>query len=160
MSDQESSADSNAVVRRLCEPVLEANGYELVECVWNRHPRHPAVRLYVHKPGGVTVGDCEKVLRILEPFLQVERVLNERTRLEVASPGLDRALHSARDFRRAEGHLVAVRRRAPDDATREERLVGTVTSITEDDVALLLEEGEVRIRLDQVIEGRFEIRFG
>jgi ribosome maturation factor RimP len=90
-------------------------GYELVEV-----ERAPAGLLRVtidHPPieGGaerfITVDDCERVTRQLQHVLEVEGLAYER--LEVSSPGLDRPLKSAADFRRFLGERVEVTLKVP-----------------------------------------------
>ena len=145
---------------RLCEPILEANGFELVEATWQMSRRQPLVRLLVHKTGGVTVGECQKIHRLLDPMLRVEGVVDDRTTIEVASPGLDRPLRTEADFRRAEGYFIAVRRRLPTESPREERLVGRVLSSGGAALTMTLDSGEtVTVPFADVIEGMFDIRF-
>jgi ribosome maturation factor RimP len=145
---------------RLCEPILEANGFELVEATWQTSRRQPLVRLLVHKTGGITVGECQKIHRLLEPMLRVEGVVDDRTMFEVASPGLDRPLRTESDFRRAEGYFVAVRRRLPTESPSEERLVGRLLRSASDALTMALDSGEtVTIPFADVIEGKFDVRF-
>jgi len=147
-------------VARLCAPILEANGFELVEATWQTNRRQPLVRLLVHKTGGITVGECERIHRLLEPMLRVEGVVDDRTMLEVASPGLDRPLRTEADFRRAEGYFVAVRRRLSAEPPREERLVGRLLGCDGKMLTLTLDSGEtVTIPFAEVIEGKHDIRF-
>lgn len=160
--DHESGTDHRpqALLTSICEPILAANGFELVEAIWQMNRRQPSVRLLVHRPGGITIGECQRVLRMLEPTLRVEGILDDRTEFEVASPGLDRPLHTASDFRRAEGYWVAIRRRGSTDPAREERLVGRLMSVNGDDIHLALDSGEdVTVAIAEVIEGKFDIRF-
>ena len=90
-------------------------GYELVEV-----ERAPAGLLRVtidHPPveGGterfINVDDCERVTRQLQHVLEVEGLAYER--LEVSSPGLDRPLKSAADFRRFLGEQIEVTLKVP-----------------------------------------------
>lgn len=145
---------------RLCVPILEANGFELVEATWQTNRRQPFVRLLVHKAGGITVGECQRIHRLIEPMLRVEGVVDDLTTLEVASPGLDRPLRSRADFRRAEGRFVAVRRRLLSEPPREERLVGRLLDSDDETLTMALDSGEiVSVPFADVIEGKHDIRF-
>lgn len=151
------SGDRHYYVARLCEPILEAHGFELVEATWQTGRRQPFVRLLVHKAGGITVGECQEVYRLLEPLLRVEGILDDRTIFEVASPGLDRPLRTAADFRRAEGYFVVIRRR---NVSTEERVAGRLLHASSEELTLALDSGETTtIPLGDVIEGKFDIRF-
>ena len=156
----DSHGDADAAVGRLCQPVLESQGYELVASEWRRGRKGATVRLFVHRPGGITVGECQTLVRLLEPKLQLEGIVDENTEFEVASPGLDRPLHTAADFTRALGHYVALRRRHGEGPHEEERLVGKVAHVDNADVVIILDAGErVAVPLSDVVEGKFDIRF-
>jgi ribosome maturation factor RimP len=97
------------------ETTVAALGYELVEV--ERAPGgllrvtidHPATESEPER--FITVDDCERVTRQLQHVLEVEGLPYER--LEVSSPGLDRPLKSAADFRRFRGEQVEVTLKVP-----------------------------------------------
>ena len=96
-------------------------GFELVDVQASNGGR--MLRLFIDKPGGITVEDCATVSRHLTRVLAVEGIDYER--LEVSSPGLDRALRKGADFARFAGHKAEVRMRTP-DATGRRRFVGVL----------------------------------
>jgi ribosome maturation factor RimP len=96
------------------EGTLAGMGFELVEAQASNRGR--LLRIFIDKPGGVTVDDCAEVSRQLARVLPVEGI--DYDRLEVSSPGLDRPLRRAADFARFAGHKVDVRMRLPDAAGR------------------------------------------
>ena len=100
-------------VRRVVEPVLEADGYELVEVEWQREGGSWVLRLYVDKPGGVTIDDCQAASRTVEPILDVEEVIEPSYALEVSSPGVNRPLRKPADFERFAGQKVHVKTYGP-----------------------------------------------
>lgn len=107
-------------LRGLLETTVTGMGYELVAV--ERPGRGRLLRLYVDKPGGVTVDDCATVSHQVSRVLAVEGVDYER--LEVSSPGLDRLLKGERDFVRFAGQRARVRMRMPVDGQRN--FVGVV----------------------------------
>lgn len=98
----------------LLETTLTGMGYELVGV--ERPGRGGLLRIYIDKPGGVTVDDCAAVSHQVNRLLVVENV--SYGRLEVSSPGLDRLLKGERDFARFAGHKARVRMRSPVDGQR------------------------------------------
>lgn len=98
----------------LLETTLTGMGYELVGV--ERPARGGLLRIYIDKPGGVTVDDCAAVSHQVSRLLAVENVGHGR--LEVSSPGLDRLLKGERDFARFAGQKARVRMRAPIDGQR------------------------------------------
>ncbi|OYX30207.1 MAG: ribosome maturation factor RimP [Hydrogenophilales bacterium 32-62-9] len=77
------------------EPVLAGLGYELV--MLERAGRGQ-LRLFIDKPGGITIDDCVAVSNHLTHLFTVENVNYER--LEISSPGVDRVLRRKKDFER------------------------------------------------------------
>jgi ribosome maturation factor RimP len=98
----------------LLETTLAGMGYELVGV--ERPSRGGLLRLYIDKPGGITLDDCSAVSNQVSRVLTVENVSYDR--LEVSSPGLDRLLKGERDFTRFAGQRARVRTRMPVDGQR------------------------------------------
>src|SRR5262245_38146619 len=98
----------------LLETILTGMGYELAGI--ERPARSGLLRIYIDKPGGITVDDCAAVSHQVSRALAVENVGYDR--LEVSSPGLDRLLKGERDFARFAGQKAKVRMRAPVDGQR------------------------------------------
>ncbi len=103
------------------EPAVTGLGYELVDVQSSNGGR--MLRVFIDKPGGITLDDCAAVSRQLTPVLPVEGVDFER--LEVSSPGLDRPLRKAADFARFAGRKAEVRMRTP-DASGRRKFVGVL----------------------------------
>ncbi len=96
-------------VQALLLPILEDLALELVDIEFQREGRDWFLRIFIDKPGGVTLDDCAEVSRQLGTVLDVEEVVETSYRLEVSSPGLDRPLKTARDFDRFKGNQVKVK---------------------------------------------------
>ena len=120
-------------------------GYELVDVQASNGGRF--LRLFIDKPGGVTVDDCAAISRHLTRVLAVEGIDYER--LEVSSPGLDRPLRKATDFARFAGHKADIRMRTADAAGRR-RFVGMLRGADAGQVSLELEGRVVALALDDV----------
>lgn len=93
----------------LLERTLPPMGYELVDCEMS--PGGRLVRVFIDKPGGVDVEDCARVSNHLTHLFAVEGVGYER--LEVSSPGLDRALKKEADYIRFHGEEAQLKLREP-----------------------------------------------
>ena len=104
----------------LLETTVSGMGYELVGV--ERPFRGGLLRIYIDKPGGITLDDCAGVSHQVSRVLAVENVRYDR--LEVSSPGLDRLLKGERDFARFVGHKARVKMRLPVDGQRN--FVGVV----------------------------------
>lgn len=107
---QESVAER---ARSVLEPVLARDGYELVEVEWIRGGGRWTLRLFIDKPGGVNIDDCQLVTRTVDPILDVEGFIEPAYDLEVSSPGLDRPLRTPEHFARWAGQRVHVKAYGP-----------------------------------------------
>ena len=140
----------------LLERTLPPMGYELVD--WELSPRSKHVRVFIDKPGGVDVEDCARVSNHLTHLFAVEGVDYER--LEVSSPGLDRALRKEADFVRFAGMEVDVRLSAPVASARRVKGIlrgcdsGSVLVQTDVGVQSIPLSGIDRARLVPKIEWR------
>ena len=101
-------------VERTLETTLSGLGYELVD--FERSGKDKLLRVFIDKPGGVNLDDCAAVSHHLSRVLPVEGIDYER--LEISSPGLDRALKKERDFVKYAGHKARIKTRVPVDGQR------------------------------------------
>lgn len=119
----------------LVEPLLVHEGYELVEVEIVGSGPGMIVRLYIDKPGGVTLDDCASVSEAVDPMLDVEDPIESAYTLEVSSPGLDRPLRKPEDFNRFAGSKVKVKTYGPlPGAGNRKVFVGTLRGLADDAV--------------------------
>src|SRR5438309_11942764 len=104
----------NTNIGELLQRTLPALGYELVDV--DVSARGKLVRVFIDKPKGVDVEDCARVSEHLTRLFAVENV--DFDRLEVSSPGLDRALKKPADFVRFEGAEAELKLVTPIDNAR------------------------------------------
>ena len=116
------------------ETTLGSLGYELVDLEMSRSG---LVRVFIDKPGGITVEDCATVSHHLTRVFEVEGF--DYDRLEVSSPGLDRPIKRLGDFARFAGRDASVRLKLPREGRR--RLEGRITGV-EDGSVLIEVEGK------------------
>jgi ribosome maturation factor RimP len=136
-------------LERVVEPAVTGLGFELVDVQSSNGGR--MLRLFIDKPGGITVDDCAVVSRHLTRVLAVEGIDYER--LEVSSPGLDRPLRKGTDFVRFAGRKAEVRMRTP-DASGRRRFVGVLRGADAGRVQMELEGQTVALELDNVERAR------
>ncbi len=116
----------------LIEPVLLAHGVEGVEVLWKTDPAGWVLTVNVEKLGsklpgeGVTVDLCSEISRELSAALEGDDLIAAAYRLEVGSPGLERALYLREDYGRFEGCLAKVKLTSPsgDQSAIRGRILG------------------------------------
>jgi ribosome maturation factor RimP len=93
-------------IEGLVESLLKAEGLELVDLEFRKEGRGWVLRIFMDKPGGVTLDDCAEISRQLGDQLEVEALIPHAYTLEVSSPGLDRPLKKEKDFFHSIGKMV------------------------------------------------------
>jgi ribosome maturation factor RimP len=121
-------------LRQLLEPAIERLGYELVDLEVRLGSGNGLVRVYIDKPEGIDLDDCEKVSLAVSALLDVEDPVPGNYNLEVSSPGLDRKLTKPEHFQRFEGETVKVQMRFPIEGRR--RFRGTLVSSDDENIVV------------------------
>jgi ribosome maturation factor RimP len=132
----------------LLEPALASLGFELVDFELSRSGG--MIRVFIDRAGGVSVDDCAIVSNHLTRLFAVEGI--DYSRLEVSSPGLDRPLRRAKDFRRFAGERVQVRMRVPVDGRKN--FVGVLRGASEAQVELEVDGALLSLNLAQLDKAR------
>jgi len=119
---------------KLLEPTVERLGYELVDLEARLGGKGGLVRVFIDKPEGIDLDDCETVSRAVSALLDVEDPVPGNYNLEVSSPGLDRKLTKVEHFQRFEGEIVKVQMRFPIEGRR--RFRGTLVSSDDENIVV------------------------
>ena len=138
-------------VWEMVEPLLEGSGVELVDVEYIKE-KDWYLRVFIDRPEGVGIEDCQSLSEKLEKLLDERDVIPEQYILEVSSPGLDRVLKKPRDFERERGKQVDVSLYEPLDG--EKVIVGTLDGY--DGVALTL-DGREPIPKEKIAQVRLHI---
>ena len=136
----------------LIEPLVGRLGYELVELEQTSGRGSAVVRLFIDRPGGVGLTDCELVSREVSALLDVEDPINTAYTLEVSSPGFDRVLRTQEHFARFVGSRVYVELAAPRDGRR--RYTGTLLSADDAGIALEVDGQRVPMSFAEIGKAR------
>jgi ribosome maturation factor RimP len=100
----------NPALEDVVRQQLDALGYDLVELRRSGTSRRPLLDVRIDRRDGERVGvnDCAGVSRALEPVLESSGLIGSNYVLEVSSPGVERPLRSADDWRRFSGRTASV----------------------------------------------------
>jgi ribosome maturation factor RimP len=150
--------------RRLLEPILAHEALELVEVEWVRAGGRWTLRLYVDKPGGFTIEDCQAVSRTVEPILDVAGFIEPAYDLEVSSPGLERPLRKPSDFIRFAGQRARIKSFGPVAGTApaspgRKHWTGTLTGFKDGAVEIEVDGVPHRVPHDQIAKANLEYDF-
>ncbi len=130
---------------------------ELVDVEYVKEGPDWVLRVFIDKPGGVEIDDCELVSRELSERLDDTDPIPGAYLLEVSSPGLERPLKSEADFQRFAGELVKVTTFVPVAGQKEWQ--GTLLGLTDGKVQLETSSGTVEVPQEQLASARLAVQF-
>ncbi len=136
----------------LIEPLLAELGFELVELEYAPGRAHAVLRVFIDRPGGVGLDDCERVSHELSAWLDVEDPLPGAYTLEVSSPGLDRVLRTPAHFERHVGERIWLELRVARDGRR--RYTGRLAAFGPEGIELSVDGSTIRVSFAEIGRAR------
>ncbi len=130
-------------------PVTQ-EGFDLLEIKVSHFKKSSRIQIFIDGDNGVKLEDCARVSRAVEKVLDDEGILPGGFVLEVSSPGLDRPLHTSRDFRRRVGETVEVYFEDPAQAP----LQGKLLTAGDDYIEVMMADGLRKLELTTVRMGK------
>ncbi|MDR0481128.1 MAG: ribosome maturation factor RimP [Gallionellaceae bacterium] len=134
-------------VADLVETTLAGLGYELVDL---EVTRGGMMRVFMDKPEGIGLEDCERASNQLTRLFAVEGVNYDR--LEVSSPGLDRPLKKEADFVRFHGQKAQIKLRMP--LAGRKNFTGTLGEVKDGVLQLEVDGNAVALELSNLDKAR------
>jgi len=145
-------------VADLVEPLLQTQGFELVEIQLQQRKGQWLVRVFADAEGGISLEDCRRLSLEIGQVLDAEDPIAASYVLEVSSPGLDRPLRTARDFQRQRQRMVTVFLQSP--LMGQIQYTGRVAAVTEAHLVLHVPpDAPLTIPLPQVNHGVVALEF-
>jgi len=156
-------------IRGIAERVAGAHGLEIFDVQMRRETIGPVLRVVIDSPAppdgspqpvedAVGIQDCQRISEDISAILDVEDVIDHRYTLEVSSPGLDRPLRHAGDYRRFAGRKAKLVLREPVDGQLHYK--GRLRGVEGDVVLLDDEQGRPhRVTLALITRARLEVEF-
>lgn len=126
----------------LITPILTANSFELVDVEYIKEAGTWYLRMYIDKPGGITIDDCELTSRAFSEKLDAEDFIEDSYIMEVSSPGLSRPFKKDKDFERNLGKAIEIKTYKMIDKTKD--FVGVLKSYDGSSITIEEEEGKER----------------
>ena len=120
----------------LAEPIVKENGCRLWDVEFVREAGTWFLRVYIDRDGGVSIDDCERISRALDPILDREDPIPQSYTFEVSSAGCERRLRRPSDFEQFIGAPVKLSFYEPQEGSRS--LLGVLEGY---------EDGTVRVRV-------------
>ena len=137
---------------KVIRPLVENLGFIYVGLQLLPLKRSVLLRLYIDRPGGITIDEIAKASRQINATLSVEDLIQGAYTLEVSSPGLDRLLFTLEQWQAEIGKLVSVRTVMPIEGRRNFK--GRLQRVEGEEIFILLESGEIRLSFGDIDEAR------
>jgi len=132
----------------LLVPVAELMGCELWGLEYSVQGKRALLRIFIDKPDGVGLEDCERVSRQASSVLDVEDPIRCEYTLEVSSPGLDRPLFKTSHYEQSIGQRIQVRLRLPFEGRR--KFTGTLAGVVNDEIILHVDNEEYVLPVESI----------
>lgn len=125
----------------LVMPLIIQNSFELVDVEYVKEGSNWYLRVYIDKPGGINVDDCEVISRALGDLLDEKDFIEEAYILEVSSPGLGRPLKKDKDFERSLGEEIEIKLYRMKNGTKDYK--GLLKSYNKEEIVIECDEEEI-----------------
>lgn len=142
----------------LLEPYIEDKDIEVVDIEYVKEGKDWYLRVYIDKPEGISIEDCEDLSRYLSDRLDEVDPIKHKYILEVSSPGIERPLKKPKDYERFKGERIYVKLYQPIDGRKE--FVGLLKDYKDGNVYIEIVQGEIMaIPLEKISLARLHFEF-
>ena len=124
-------------VENLIIKKIQELGYELYDVFYMKEGKDYFLRIFIDKPEGINLEDCEKVSNSINGLLDEADYIKEQYFLEVSSPGIERVLKKEKHLKDNIGNKVEVRMFK--SINRKKILQGILKKITQDSITIDIE---------------------
>ncbi len=144
-------------IAEIAAPVVEAEGCSLWDVEYVKEAGTWYLRIYIDRDEGVSIDDCERISRKLDPILDEKDPIPDSYVFEVGSAGADRELKRPRDFAQFMGDEVEVRLYRPLEGSKQ--YVGVLSGYEDGAVTVVRGERSIRFEKDQIAQVRLYVSF-
>lgn len=148
----------STVVERVTEavqPIIEGLNLELVDVAYVKEGGNWYLRVFIDKPEGIEVDDCQIVSEKIDTLLDELDPIPQAYFLEVSSPGIERPLKKPQDFVRYIGQLVNITTFAPVNGAKS--FTGKLIEYNEEGIHLEIKGKQVVLPQQQVATARLAV---
>ncbi len=136
------------LTREVLLPFIEKNDYELVGVEFVKEGKERYLRVYIDKPSGISMTDCQNVSEYLSGRLDKMDPIEENYFLEVSSPGVERVLKTDFEFNKYSGETVEIKLFHPIGGKKI--LKGQLLGIEDNQLDVIVDETKISIPKDKI----------
>ena len=110
-------------VESLLKNKIEETGYNLYDVEYAKEGKNYFLRIFIDKPEGIDLNDCEKVNNAINDILDNADYIKEQYFLEVSSPGIERVLRKDKHLEQNIGKEISVKLFKKDEKGNMEKII-------------------------------------
>ena len=130
-------------VESLLLNTINSLGYELYDVEYAKEGKDYFLRVFIDKPEGIDLNDCEKVNDAINDLLDEADYIKEQYFLEVSSPGIERILRKDKHLQENIGTLVEVKMFKAIDGQKV--IQGNLKEFNKENIVIGIEEKDLEI---------------
>lgn len=136
----------------LLKNAVTSLGYEIYDVEYIKEGKEYHLCIYIDKPNGIDINDCEKVNDVINPILDEADYIKEQYFLEVSSAGLEKKLRKKEHFEKQIGNKIEVNLYSKID--NKKNLQGILKEYNDEFLLLQVNDKDVKINFDQIANAK------
>ena len=130
-------------VEALLKPIIEENGYELYDVIYEKEAKDYYLRIFIDKKDGISIEDCEAVSNSISDILDEKDLIKDQYFLEVSSAGVERVLRSDEHLKDNIGKEIEVKLFTNVDKNKVH--IGVLKDFSEKEITISKENGDLKL---------------
>jgi len=129
--------------RALLEGPINSLGYDVWDVEYVKEGADWHLIITIDSPEGITIDDCEKVTRFIDPILDENDPVPDSYNLDVSSPGIERDLRTREHYDRCVGEKALIKLYKPLDGVKQ--YIGIILENENADTVIIDVYGDVKV---------------
>ncbi len=139
-------------VEELLKKKIEDLGYDLYDVEYLKEGKDYHLCIYIDKPNGIDISDCEKVNELIDPILDEADYIKEQYFLEVSSPGLEKKLRKTEHYEKQLGGKIEISLYSKIE--NQKVLQGVLKEYNDDYLIIESDKKEIKVDLKQIASAK------
>ena len=143
-------------IKELAKKACDELNLILIDVLIRGDQRNPIFEVFADSEDGITLGQCEALTRNIQDQLDMSDPGQQNYRLNVSSPGIDRALEFDFEFKKNIGKNLNIKLQKSDD---KNQITGKLTDFNENELELEIDGKKQRVARDSIAEAKVKIQW-
>lgn len=153
-----SKKGASGEVKIMAEALANKLEFELVDVEFKKEGPNYFLRIFLDKPGGITLDDCQQMSEMLSEALDENDPITVPYYLEVSSPGLDRPLKTNKDLKRNLGKELDIK--LYESIKGKKMLQGILIGFDENEIQIEIDNKEIiEIPRNSIVNANLAVKF-